>query len=559
MKLKHAIGVFVIGIIGCSGVVRAEIPSFPGAEGFGATAVGGRGGDVYIVKNLDASGPGSFAEGITTAPTTGRTIVFAVSGYIPINKMHLKASNITIAGQTAPGDGVGLKGSSIRISGDNTVIQHMRFRHGRNGNGGDCVNPDNGAKHIIFDHCDAMFSTDENFSMFREAPAQLTFQWSINAWGLQTHSAGGLWLIDHATVHHTLWANNHTRNPKVIRPILFDWINNIVFAWDIGFNLAGADVTGRYKVNMLGSYFIHGGKSGPPIYGGGYAPDGAIPFHLYMNDCALDGNGDGKFNTTATDLELVAPNVIYNKSQQRFPQTSKADPKFSNDPILGVPVTVEDRDLAYKKIISQVGPLRMDIDPSKPLRDEVDSLLISDLVAQKRRIIASEAELGLSNNGFGTLKSDPAPLDTDQDGMPDDYEQALGWDAAKQDHNTPLPGNSGLIAGTTFLPEKTVLGYTRLEEYLYFLTIPHGKITQNKVGESHGLKIDLHKFTSGFVNSPKFTIQNVIGGTVKQNGNEGKVEFIPTAGFVGRARFDFVVTEDNAQSWAQTCAIVVTP
>ena len=95
----------------------AQIPAFPGAEGYGAYAKGGRGGDVYHVTNLNTSGVGSFADAIATVPVLGRTIVFDVSGHIHINKTTLSKSNVTIAGQTAPGDGIGFKDGTFIISG----------------------------------------------------------------------------------------------------------------------------------------------------------------------------------------------------------------------------------------------------------------------------------------------------------------------------------------------------------------------------------------------------------------------------------------------------------
>lgn len=191
------------------GTASARVPAFPGSEGFAAHSNGGRGGDTYQVSNLNTKGPGSFLDAISTPQPEGRTIVFTTSGIIPIHKARLSASNITIAGQTAPGDGVCLSGSSLTISGADVVIR--RFRHGAKGNGGDCINPDGGAKNLIIDHCDVMFSADENLSSFRTAPPTMTFQWSTNAWGIHGHSCGGLWLIDHATARHTLWANNKPR------------------------------------------------------------------------------------------------------------------------------------------------------------------------------------------------------------------------------------------------------------------------------------------------------------------------------------------------------------
>ena len=531
--------------------VSAQIPAFPGAEGFGACSTGGRGGDVYSVTNLNADGLGSFKHGILTVPPQGRTIVFAVSGYIPISKLYLKASNVTIAGQTAPGDGVALRGSIFWISGSNVVARFMGFRHGTPADGGDCLETDKGARNLMIDHCDTLFSTDENFSMFRSAPPTMTFQWSINAWGLQHHSAGGLWLIDHTTAHHTLWADNHTRNPKVIKPQAFDWANNVTFGWDIGMNLAGADVPGIYKVNIRGSSFIHGGKVKNAIFGGGET-NGLMPFKVYMNDCALDGNGNGKLDVTAMDYDLISGN-LYHRQSVPFPQTQAVDPALPNDPVLGVPVTLDDRVTAYKKVISQAGIVRLDIDAAKPLRDEVTSLLIQDVMTQHRRIITNENDLAVSNNGLGTLRSTPAPADSDADGMPDLWEKTLGWNPDADDHNTELPRRDGFIAEPTFFPPKTPAGYTWLEEYLHFLAIPHGVVAKNVP-----VRVDLRKFTAGFMAAPVFKTSAVSGGTTSQSGDGGcLVVFTPTPDYTGRAKFDFTVTDREGSSWRQTCALLV--
>lgn len=532
--------------------VDAQIPAFPGAEGFGAWSTGGRGGDVYIVTNLNLSGPGSFAQGIKTVPSQGRTIVFAVSGYIPISKLALKSSNVTIAGQTAPGDGVGLRGSSFWMSGSNTVIRFMRFRHGKHGNGGDALDTDGGAANLILDHCEAMFGSDENFSMFKTAPPTLTFQWSINAWGLQHHSAGGLWRVAHATAHHTLWANNHTRNPKCIRPLMFDWVNNVTFGWDIGFNLSGADVPGDYRANIRGSTFIHGGKTSSAIFGGGKAPDGTMPFHVFVDDCALDGNGNGKLDFSATNYGIISGN-LYHREPVPFPQTFAANPAQPGDPTLGVPVTVDDRITAFKKVRSQVGTLRMEINPAEPLRDEVTALLIKQVIELRRNIITNETDLAVSGQGFGTLKSAPAPVDSDRDGMPDFWEKALGSNANRDDHNEVFPGKDGLIADKTFFPPKTSVGYTRLEEYLHFLAIPHGVVAKNGV-----VQMDLRKFTSGFTVLPAFKISEVNGGATTQSGDGGcMVTFTPRRDYTGRAMFDFTMTDGEGSSWRQTCALLI--
>ncbi|OYV03908.1 MAG: hypothetical protein CFE26_19690, partial [Verrucomicrobiales bacterium VVV1] len=213
------VSALVVGMLGLLFHVEA-IPAFPGAEGFGADAAGGRGGDVYIVTNLNSTGAGSLYNGLTTIPASGRTIVFAVSGHI-----------LTIAGQTAPGDGILLKDGTLRISGDDIVIRHLRFRHGKNGSGGDCIDLDSGCQNAILDHLSLSFSTDENISSFGSPPDDLTMQWSLNAWGLQSHSCGGLWDQNRATCHHSVWAHNHTRNPKARPNVLLEWTNNVTFDW----------------------------------------------------------------------------------------------------------------------------------------------------------------------------------------------------------------------------------------------------------------------------------------------------------------------------------------
>src|SRR5688572_2362321 len=251
MKPTTLPGLAALILLGQITALSAQRPAFPGAEGFGAFATGGRGGDVYCVTNLNASGAGSFAEALATIPTEGRTIVFGVSGYIPINKARITKSKVTIAGQTAPGDGIGFKGGPLIIAGNDIVIRHARFRYGRQPAGGDCINIERGVTNLIMDHLSLQFSTDENLSSFSKSPRPdlLTFQWSINAWGLETHSAGGLWDVDRVTTHHTLWAHNHTRNPKARPDGLLDWLNNVTFDYDIGFIMGDSASAADWKAN----------------------------------------------------------------------------------------------------------------------------------------------------------------------------------------------------------------------------------------------------------------------------------------------------------------------
>ena len=525
------------------------IPAFPGAEGAGANANGGRGGDVYHVTNTNSSGAGSLANGIATMPSAGRTIVFDVSGYAHIGgTLRVVGSKLTIAGQTAPGDGFGVKDGTFLISGDDIVIRHFRFR---DGNSADSINLDSGSLNSIFDHCDAMFSNDENMSSFKSAPENMTYQWGMNAWGMESHSCGGLWDQNHATCHHTLWAHNHTRNPKG-RTLLLDWVNNVTFDWDIGFILGDSDTPANWNTNVMGSYFIGGTSRSTALEKGARDRNGNWNFHVYINPNTatsapfhnlFDGNADHVLDQGTMGWSRVSGDVEH-----------LAAPLVN----AGIAVTQDHPLVAYKKIVSAAGPLRLDSDVSKPLRDEVDALLITELVAQTHHHVSSVAGTGLPNGGYGNLNSASAPVDTDQDGMPDYYESALGWNAAAQDHNTALANSGGLITGTTFFPTSTVAGYTRLEEYLHFLAIPHGVVAKNITGTPTSIAVDMRKFTSGFAGTPTFAVANVSGGAVVLSGTGNAIAtFTPTLNYVGRGRFDFTVTDSAGSAWTQTCALLV--
>ena len=167
----------------------ANLPAFPGAEGFGALATGGRGGAVYHVTTLNDSGPGSFRDAVSRPH---RTVVFDVAGIIHLAARVSVASNITIAGQTAPGDGIVIYGNGVSFSGANqAIVRYVRFRMGVNGDRGkDAVTIANGHD-MIFDHVSVSWGRDENFSISGPV-TNVTIQDSIIAQGLQPHSAGGL-------------------------------------------------------------------------------------------------------------------------------------------------------------------------------------------------------------------------------------------------------------------------------------------------------------------------------------------------------------------------------
>jgi autotransporter-associated beta strand protein len=537
----------------------AQLPAFPGAEGFGSIATGGRGGDVYYVTNRNDSGAGSFAYGVQNAPVAGRTIIFAVSGHIRLPSgsgggLTISKDKITVAGQTAPGDGICFWNNTMNLTGDDLVFRNIRWRYGYSAAGGDSVDI-SASQRIIFDHCDLMFGTDENMSSFGTAPEHLTFQWSTNAWGLYGHSCGGLWKTQHATVHNTLWANNHTRNPKLIGCDVFDWVNNLTFGWDNGFNMAqefsgGTGTT--YRVNIRNSSFVHGGTTSSAIYGGGTNDDGSTKFKLHMSDAALDGNNNGILDVSRTNYQLVSSGTTYSQTTTAWPQTTDGNPA---NPVVGVQVNAVPRLTAYKKILSQVGATRMETG-SRPLRDEITQLLADKTAALQRTPISNPLELGLSTGtAFASLQSTTAPTDTDLDGMPDDWEDAVGYDKAAANNNTVLTAPE---TAASFFPAGSPAGYTQLEEYLHFKAVPHGTVGKNTAASPSFIDIDLRKFTSGFTASPAFTVSNITNGSITQSGpGNAIVRFTPPLETSGRAGFNFTVTDSAGDTWTQQCCLLV--
>lgn len=548
-----------------SPAVIGAIPAFPGAQGFGAYALGGRNGDVYHVTNLNPTGPGSFADAIATVPSAGRTIVFDVSGYIRIpsgsNGLRMTASKVTIAGQTAPGDGIAFHNNFFRISGDDIVIRHLRFRHGYYGSGGDCIDLDSGCLNAILDHVSLEFSTDENISSFGSPPENLTMQYSLNAWGLESHSCGGLWDQNHATSHHSLWAHNHTRNPKSRPTGLLEWINNVTFDWDIGFIMGDTMTSTDYKANVIGNYFIGpaGNTHSQALVKGTIANNGKPNFTVHLRGNLIDINGNGIVDGVDNGYAIVE-GTGYTPGTIGLTPGASGYYKSTNAIVGSTVAVVEDTPLlAYKKVVSSAGALRLDANYQGTIRDEVDTILLGKLTSQARFHVSRESTTGASNGGFGILASDASPIDTDRDGMPDFYEDALGWSKSTDDHALALASSGGVITGTNFFPANTPSGYTRLEEYLHFLSVPHATVAKYFPSDkATSFTVNLQKYTGGFSSSPAFSVANVVGGTVSLSGVGNAIAtFTPSPSYAGRGRFEFTVTDSQGDAWTQTFAVVV--
>jgi pectate lyase len=387
----------------------AAAPAFPGAAGFGAAATGGRGGTVYHVTNLDDAGPGSFRDAVSQGP---RIVVFDVGGYINLASPLSIKSNITVAGQTAPGDGVATRGYQVSLSNaDNVIVRYMRFRHGLTPNQNrDGITVNEGSNQI-FDHVSVSWGRDENFSV--NSSTNITVQNSIISEGLDPHSCGGLIQSDGVTLLRNLYAHNKTRNPKVKGRNEF--VNNVVYNWGSDAYIEG-DSAGRSDANVIGNYFVKGPSTGSA----GPFTRGNLNFHIYAAgnyyDPDKDGTLDGRPTTTA-DLG----NVVVEPAPFPFPT-----------------VAATSAAAAYQAVVDQAG--------ASLRRDLVDRRLITELTGQSGAIITDPAAVG----GFGTLNGGTAPADGDRDGMPDAWERANGLD--------PVNAADGDDYGAD--------GYTNVERYL---------------------------------------------------------------------------------------------
>ena len=197
--------------------LSAQQLAFPGAEGFGKYAVGGRGGTVYHVTNLNDSGAGSLRDAVSQP---NRIVVFDVAGVIRLESRLVFKNNLYVAGQTAPGEGITVYGNGVSFSGaDNTIVRYIRFRMGVVGDSGkDAAGVSNGTN-MIFDHLSVSWGRDETFSISGDGKGDLghiTIQNSIISQGLQTHCAGGLVQADNITLYRNLYVDNDTRNAKIV-------------------------------------------------------------------------------------------------------------------------------------------------------------------------------------------------------------------------------------------------------------------------------------------------------------------------------------------------------
>jgi pectate lyase len=391
----------------------AQPVAFPGASGFGSQATGGRGGSVYHVTSLADSGAGTFREAVS-APN--RTVVFDVSGVIRITAKIKAAANLTIAGQTAPGDGVVVYGNGISFA-ENTIVRYMRFRGSINMERGACTVNIDSLKNVILDHVSIEWGRWDNLHI--KNSSNVTLQYCLIGEPIDPQRFGAL--FEHpanVTIHHCLWIDCQSRNPKAKAGI--EYINNVVYNWGVS-GLVGGHSEADHFQDVINNYFIAG-----PNTTGNFINMFTATDHVYHSGNFVDDNKDGTLNGRAViDTDFVHEKATLISKKQNLPAHA---------------VTTESAAAAFKNVLAQAGASRR--------RDAVDQRLINYLrsLGKEGKIFRSEVDAGGQGN-IETVKGEP---DSDGDGIPDKWETA--------NHLDPKDPKDAAVVKSN--------GYTPLEEYV---------------------------------------------------------------------------------------------
>jgi len=401
----------------------ARIMAFPGADGGARTITGGAGNDVYVVTNLNDDGDGSLRKGLRMSKTT---VVFAVAGQINLqSNLEITASNITVAGQTAPGDGITLAGYPVFIKGSNVILRYLRFRMGdQNGNksnfdaeSGDAL----GAKdcsNILIDHCSISWSTDECASFSRVE--NFTLQYCIIAESLRksihvkgNHGYGGIWGGKNASYHHNLIADHDSRTPRFDHHYVggrfhgpIDYVNNVSYNWG-GIGCYGGEAdneSNTFYINMIGNYH----KPGPNTVS---TPNRLMQLTSLCENCVaetglatpaklyLEGNIVNGTEATWSNIDKDSKETRDTKAM------SKLDSRYNTG--LTTLLFTETAQQAYETVLSYAG--------ASKARDAVDNRIISQVRNNTGALVDNTP-------AYPTLAAGAPITDTDNDGMPDSWE-----------------------------------------------------------------------------------------------------------------------------------------
>ncbi|MFK4303762.1 pectin methylesterase-like acyl-CoA thioesterase [Paenibacillus sp. RC254] len=440
--------------------VAMDIPAFPGAEGGGKYVTGGRGGEVYEVTTLADYGkdeqtiPGSLRAAVSSG---NRTVVFRVGGTIHLKEsLKIKGSNLTIAGQTAPGDGITVSDYTTGIDADNVILRYLRFRLTDRYPSEDDALGARYHKNIMIDHCSFSWSVDEVLSLYDNV--NTTVQWSIASESMLMtthqkgrHGYGGIWGGRNATYHHNLLAHNASRNPRFPtdkREIdAVEMTNNVIYNWGFFSSYGGGE--GSY--NVLNNYY----KSGPSTYRDVRSQIFVdVGSKKYKTRMFIGGNymyGNESVTQDNWQLGTSIGSII-------GPSTRLAEPievrgEYDNGISLDAyfPYQATDAQTAYAEVLAGSGA-------TLPRRDAVDARIMNDVKNGTGAFINSPREAGWIYDDDNVTTTELS--DSDHDGMPDEWERANGLDPYNaDDRNGQTLASSGAYA-------HFAKGYTNLEVYL---------------------------------------------------------------------------------------------
>ena len=477
----------------------AEPLAFPEALGFGANVTGGRAGSVYHVTNLNDSGEGSFRDAVSQG---NRIVVFDVGGIINIKTAVSIKSNITIAGQTAPGEGIAIHGGKLSTGKQsNIIIRYLRIRPGENtaSQKDDALNLYD-SKNIIVDHCSVELAPWNNFGGSSDNAdyriTGVTVQNSLIAnpiyqqFGAHIESVDGTW-----SWYYNAFINSHNRNPLAKINDIF--VNNVLYNFEAGYT---THTSTKFKHDVVNNYFVYG----PAGKNEWFQVDKNQSFYASGN--MIDKNRDGVLNGTASSIywyqgEGTILDKPWNELTTKGPMLSAAT--------------------AWRYVNSQSGVLPY---------DDIDSLIWyqASTLGKAGKLVKSVAEMGIkANNGWGEVIAGKAATDSDKDGMPDYFEDAMGYDTAKDDAMT-----------------KESDGYVRIEKYINWLGAMHAQVAGNGT-----LDFDLRTITRGFQDvQPSYSVSTAENGSVELQKDSYTARFTPDKNFKGLASFKYTVKgNDNTE------------
>lgn len=454
---------------------QAEIPAFPGAEGGGKFSFGGRGGKVYVVTSLADSGPGTLRDACEQGGA--RVVVFNVAGIIRLKTpLIIRAPYITIAGQTAPGDGVCVAGESVWINTHDVIIRYMRFRRGETnvGRRDDAIGG-NPVGNIMIDHVSASWGLDENMSMYRHmyndstgkiedklGTVNITIQNSIFSEALDTwnHAFGSTLGGENCTFMRNLWADNAGRNPSIGWNGIFNFVNNVVFNW-VHRSTDGGDY--RAMFNIINNYY----KPGPltpknsPVGHRILKPESGrsklsyrVYGRAYVNGNIMEGNErvtkdnwDGGVQVEEqSDAGEYKDHMKWNKPLP-MPELTIMPAKEAFDYVLNnAGATLPRRDAVDARVVEQVKTGKIKYLQNVKLPETQFKHRRLPIDSYKQGIITDVSQVG----GYPEYRGTPYK-DADKDGMPDEWETRHGLN----------PKNAADASA-----DRNKDGYTNIEEYL---------------------------------------------------------------------------------------------